>query len=77
MMTNLTKQERKVFGVLLDHRTVSKSTLLHEAWGVHPEVADKIATRTVAMTISRLRKKLPKVMQIICRPEVGYVLLVG
>lgn len=77
MTDNLTKQERKVFDVLLSHKTVTKATLLTEAWGVHPEVAHKIATRTVAMTISRMRKKLPKVIEILCRPEVGYTLLIG
>lgn len=56
----LTPQEANCLAVLVgaDGAVVSRPALLHAAWGVSPDVATSVQTRTVDMTISRLRTKL-------------------
>jgi DNA-binding response OmpR family regulator len=72
---NLTKKEQKVFDLLLQHEVTSKSVLMTEVWKVHPDLVKKIKTRTVDMTVARLRKKIPFTIETV--RGVGYRLLVG
>ena len=39
-------------------KVVTRETLLEDVWGLSPKVIDRIQTRTVDMTVARLRKKL-------------------
>lgn len=71
----LTKRETKVFDTLLDNVVTTKETLLEKAFGVHPEMVSKIQTRSVDVTVSRLRKKIPFTIETV--RGVGYRLLVG
>lgn len=75
MEYGLTKKEQKVFDLLLQHEVTHKSTLMTEVWRVHPDLVKKIQTRTVDMTIARLRKKIPFTIETV--RGIGYRLLVG
>lgn len=73
----LTKKEQMVYDLLLDNVTLSRTEILVQAFGVHPEVAPRLATRSVDVTVGRLRKKLPESFQIESVRGIGYRLLVG
>lgn len=74
---NLTKNEQKIFNVLLDHEIASRNVLLMEAFGVHRDIVTRIKTRAVDQAIYRLRSKLPNVVKIETVRGEGYKLLIG
>lgn len=77
MTDNMTKKERAVFDLLLDRTTVSREDMLVHVWGIPLDVAPMFKTRTVDMTVSRLKRKLPESMEIKNVRGFGYRLLVG
>lgn len=71
----LTEREKEVFAVLCDAEVASEKDILVTAFGYSPDLAARIKTRAVAMTISRIRKKIPFTIETI--RGLGYRLLVG
>ena len=67
---NLTKTEQAVFNLLRERNAATREEILKDAIGwENPETAD---TRTVDVTISRIRKALPKYASIKAVYGVGY-----
>ena len=59
---NFTKTEMELMKTFLMHdgHVLSRPVLLNLVWGYDMEVADKINTRTIDMTVARVRNKLKK-----------------
>ena len=74
---NLTKTEQKILDLLLDRGTVSRADILHEVYGYPEDLAERLQTRTVDVTIGRIRKKLTNGMKIHALYGVGYKLEIG
>lgn len=74
-MYGLTKKEHRLFDLLLDHEVLTRETALVELDGVPEDLAPRIKTRSVDMTISRIRRKIPFTIETV--RGVGFRLLVG
>lgn len=56
----LTPKEHKLLSVMMSnpHTTYSRNELLFFVWNVNPDIATRMHTRTVDMTVSRVKKKI-------------------
>lgn len=74
---DLTKNEQKIFHLLLDHEILSHDRILMDVHGVPEEIVGRMKTRAVTQAVYRLRDKLPDPINVKTVRGQGYQLLVG
>lgn len=74
---DLTKNEQKIFSLMLDHVVLSHNQILVDVHGVPEQIVDRMKTRAVTQAVYRLRDKLPDTFTVETVRGEGYRLLVG